>query len=55
MAEMDSTHSVPERYTVRHVLNMALAHKKELASAHIIAIFCSVSKYPYPVVNSIVD
>ena len=28
MAEADSTQMVPERYTVRHVLNMALAHKK---------------------------
>jgi len=48
MAETDSTHSVPERYTVRHVLNMALVHKKELMSAHIIAIFAVLASIPIP-------
>ena len=40
--------SVPERYTVRHVLNMALAHKKELYSAHVIAIVAVFASIPIP-------
>ena len=43
-----SPDAVPERYTVRHVLNMALAHKKELFSAHIIAIVAVLASIPIP-------
>ena len=48
MAETYSAQSAPERYTVRHVLNMALAHKKELVRAHIIAIFAVLASIPIP-------
>jgi ATP-binding cassette subfamily C protein len=48
MAEADSTQMVPERYTVRHVLNMALAHKKELIRAHLIAIIAVLASIPIP-------
>ena len=48
MAETDSTQLVPERYTVRHVLNMALAHKTELIRAHIIAIIAVLASIPIP-------
>lgn len=37
-----------KRYTVRHVLNMALLHKKELIAAHIIAIFAVLSSISIP-------
>ena len=40
--------NIPERYTVRHVLNMALSHKKQLLSAHIIAIIAVLSSIPVP-------
>ena len=48
MVETDSAQSVPERYTARHVLNMALAHKKELIRAHIIAIIAVLASIPIP-------
>lgn len=48
MSETYNTESVPERYTVRHVLNMALKHKKELFSAHLIAIFAVLASIPIP-------
>ena len=40
--------SAPEKYTVRHVLNMALAHKKELVSAHVIAVIAVLASIPIP-------
>ena len=40
--------TVPERYTVRHVLNMALSHKKELVYAHVIAIIAVLASIPIP-------
>ena len=40
--------SAPEKYTVRHVLNMALAHKKELFSAHVIAVIAVLASIPIP-------
>ncbi len=40
--------STPERYTVRHVLNMALKHKPELVKAHIIAILAVLASIPVP-------
>ena len=39
---------IPERYTVRHVLNMALKHKKQLVSAHLIAIMAVLASIPIP-------
>ena len=48
MTEPDKTESVPERYSVRHVLNMALKHKKELVSAHVVAIFAVLASIPIP-------
>ena len=36
------------RYTVRHVLNMALSHKKELIAAHIIATLAVLASIPVP-------
>ena len=48
MSETYNTESVPERYTVRHVLNMALKHKKELVSAHLVAIFAVLASIPIP-------
>jgi len=44
----ENLETVPERYTVRHVLNMALAHKKELYSAHLIAIVAVFASIPIP-------
>jgi ATP-binding cassette subfamily C protein len=38
----------PERYTVRHVLNMALQHKRELVKAHIIAVLAVLASIPVP-------
>ena len=43
-----TSESAPERYTVRHVLNMALAHKKELVSAHVIAVIAVLASIPIP-------
>jgi len=43
-----TSESAPERYTVRHVLNMALAHKKELVSAHFIAVIAVMASIPIP-------
>lgn len=40
--------SAPEKYTVRHVLNMALVHKKELVSAHVIAVIAVLASIPIP-------
>ncbi len=40
--------STPERYTVRHVLNMALRHKRQLAFAHLIAITAVLASIPIP-------
>jgi ATP-binding cassette subfamily C protein len=48
MTEAYSSDIAPERYTVRHVLNMALAHKKELIHAHIIAIVAVLASIPIP-------
>ena len=43
-----NSENVPERYTVRHVLNMALVHKKQLFSAHVIAIIAVLASIPIP-------
>jgi ATP-binding cassette subfamily C protein len=43
-----TSESAPERYTVRYVLNMALKHRKKLASAHIIAISAVLASIPIP-------
>jgi len=48
MTETTNIESVPERYTVRHVLNMALMHKKELISAHFVAILAVLASIPIP-------
>ena len=40
--------STPERYTVRHVLNMALRHKRQLVFAHLIAITAVLASIPIP-------
>jgi len=40
--------TAPERYTVRHVLNMALVHKKELVAAHVIAVIAVLASIPIP-------
>ena len=42
---MDRT---PERYTVRHVLDMALVHKRQLVVAHGIAILAVLASIPIP-------
>lgn len=42
------TESAPERYTVRHVLNMALVHKKQLVTAHVIAVVAVMASIPIP-------
>jgi ATP-binding cassette subfamily C protein len=43
-----SIEPAPERYTVRHVLNMALKHKRELVKAHIIAVLAVLASIPVP-------
>lgn len=48
MAETDRAKLAPERYTARHVLNMALAHKAELIRAHMIAIIAVLASIPIP-------
>lgn len=48
MTKAYSSDSAPERYTVRHVLNMALVHKKELIHAQIIAIIAVLASIPIP-------
>jgi len=48
MTASNDIESVPKRYTVRHVLNMALAHKREVISAHIIAVIAVLASIPIP-------
>ncbi|MGH1537441.1 MAG: ABC transporter ATP-binding protein [Gammaproteobacteria bacterium] len=56
MTEKNSTNRVsevfteptPEKYTIRHVLNMALVHKRELVSAHAIAVIAVLASIPIP-------
>ena len=38
----------PKSYTLHHVLNMALVHKKQLIAAHIIAILAVLASIPIP-------
>lgn len=38
----------PEHYTMRNVLNMALAHKRELVGAHVIAALAVLASIPIP-------
>jgi len=42
------TDKAPERYTVRHILNMALVHKRQLVVAHGIAILAVLASIPIP-------
>ncbi len=48
MSSSKSIDQNPKRYTVRHVLHMALSHKKELIAAHIIATFAVLASIPVP-------
>ena len=48
MSSSKSIDQNPQRYTVRHVLNMALSHKKELIAAHIIATLAVLASIPVP-------
>ncbi len=48
MSVLGNNDQVVKRYTVRHVLNMALLHKKELIAAHIIAIVAVLASIPIP-------
>ncbi len=48
MSSSKSIDQNPKRYTVRHVLYMALSHKKELIAAHIIATFAVLASIPVP-------
>ena len=48
MSSIDLSEESQKRYTVRHVLNMALMHKRELVVAHIIAIAAVLASIPIP-------
>lgn len=48
MSSIQSIDQNPKYYTVRHVLNMALAHKKQLIAAHAIAILAVLASIPIP-------
>lgn len=48
MPIIKSTDQNPKRYTVRHVLNMALTHKKELLTAQSIAVLAVLASIPVP-------
>ena len=48
MSTNEITEDSQNRYTVRHVLNMALIHKRELVTAHIIAITAVLASIPIP-------
>ncbi len=48
MSDTNNIVSVPERYSVRHVLNMALSHKKELITANVIAVLAVLASIPIP-------
>ena len=44
----DSTGSAPKKYSIHHVLSMVLVHKKELVTAHGIAILAVLASIPVP-------
>ncbi len=48
MSILENNDQPIQRYTVRHVLNMAILHKKELIAANIIAVLAVLSSIPIP-------
>lgn len=48
MFSSSNSDQTPERYTARYVFAMALAHKKELVGAHVIATLAVLASIPIP-------
>lgn len=48
MSDADDEYRIPERYTMRRVFDMAMVHKRQLVSAHAIAILAVLAGIPIP-------